>query len=347
MASNPTRYSLEVLPAVEAAHSKDRQGACVQDCPHCPFSTKHAEQEESVYIGEEVQTALLMTVQHLALSGLDERFERLLIPAHYQDPGRNPFMEGPLHLFEPPAQVSLPLGDLKLGTDPKNYEGILDEFGRLVPLRYFFGRQSYAVSVGYRVPLLRDLGYTQASFDEAVHLGQGALLAVQNSTNPLVNRRYLGLVESINAYPRSKAGEISDPKNIEQKVNEVAYLLDQILGDTLNEKAILEVRKGVIGGALHLQGECKTSDFHLSYNLRVIPQSEKGQMPLEEAPTTPIAFMPDYVWVNHHTYFGKDESLQFSYEDYIQLLDAASRERVTLRDILFQRIRVRRLEAGR
>lgn len=347
MASTPTRYSLEVLPTVEAAHSKDREGACVQDCPHCPFSARHAAKEEKAYISPEVQTALLMTVQHLVLSGLDERFDRLLIPAHYHVPGREPFMDGPLHLFEPPAQVSLPLGDLKLGTDPKNYEGILDEFGRLAPLRYFFGRQPYAVSVGYRVPLLKDLGYTQASFDEAVNLGQSALRAVQNSTDPLVNRRYLGLAESINAYPRSRAGEISDPKNIEQKVNEVAYLLDQILGDTLNEKAILEVRKGVIRGALHVQGECRTSDFHLSYNLRVIPQSEEEQMPLEEASTTPIAFMPDYVWVNHHTYFGKDESLHFSYEEYIQILDAASRERVTLKDMLFRRIRVRRLEASR
>ncbi|MEK9160284.1 MAG: hypothetical protein AAB383_06180 [Patescibacteria group bacterium] len=345
MKLTPTRYSLEILPAVQDAHAKHREGACVQECSHCPFSAKHASKKESVYISEEVQTALLMTVQHLALSGQGEHFGRLLIPAHYQKPGQTPFMEGGLRLFEPPSQVALPLGDLKTGTDPKSYEGLIDEFDRLVPLQYFFGNKPYAVSVGYRVPLLRDLGYTQESFDEAVNLGRGALRAVQNSRNPLVNRRYLGLAESVNAHPRSRAGEISDQRNIKEKINELVYLLDQILGDTLNKSATLQVRKGVIEGALHVEVVSQSSDFHLSYKLRVIPQGESKEMPLEENHVLPIAFMPGYVWVNHHTHFGKDESLHFSYQEYIEIFEQASLERATLRDVLFRRIRARRLQA--
>lgn len=344
----PHEYVLELMPGwtdQEAA----QHGVCGQDCPHCPLSSKRRPgRNGKLSLNSDVTVALAQTVQRLELSG--EVFNRLSLFSGLEETGSGPLIERPLNLFSNPGELALGLGDLKLGTEENDYKDILREFDRRLPIRYFFPYAKSRVHIGYRVPLERDLAYTQAGFDEAVKMGRGAIEAVRNysGTSP-IDISSLRLLEAINAHPKSQKSVLSNEKTIADKKEQVHALIDEILGETINSDTPITIGHHVQENALFIEASCDSDEFRFSYNLRIVGQDAATEpIDLSVKPAVlGIGFSPDRVWVHHHTHYVNDTSLFFTYADYLKVLDEAADKELSLQEAFFEEIARRRLKARR
>ena len=341
-------YTFELIPGLSKDGQAHTAGSCVQDCPNCPLSSRHPKGENLVgQVSDEVQDALYVSAYKILGSG--EAFNRLLLTGRFDQPGLPPLLQSPLYLPVNPHILHLALGDLKMGTPRIDYEGILEEYMRRFPVRYTLPTSSPSSPVlTFRVPLKEDLGYTQESFNEAVRLGRGFINGVLRCTDPLIDKKNIHLNETVNALPRASQGVFNDDNLIEKKLDQVALVLDEILGDDFNLPSTTVLEDPLVyEDALHLEVSSSSPELTVSYKLRVIGHKiDKGEFtPLYRDCDVTLAFTHDNLWVAHNTRHQRDESVRFSYEDYMKIVRESGD--TPLKDALYDLVGERRLQARR
>ncbi len=320
----------------KAAH----QGGCTQDCPHCAFSAHRPGVVGARTVSDQVLEALRQTQAAMMESNRSDgaRFLGLSLPTGLPPLGVAPLFENtPLLPTFPPETVGFGFGNLsRLSFGDLEYPQLLHRLASHAPFKF---NRKPVLRVDYRIPL-RELVASESDLNRAIVLGRNLLKGLQSPSS--FDGNVFSYSETVNAYPEPK--DLLNSDFLHAKREQVRRLMAELFPEEKEASGAVP--------EFYPSEDAVSTDFTFQatfgvfvYNCRVIPQKPSLHATALTEMNTPvfgISFFPDFVWINHSTYTGRDSTVRFTYKDYFEILKESGARGSFLRELIVKKVLERR-----